>query len=136
MHHLVSAHLYNASNRLRQHVLNNSAQGFCFLQVHHLQLELASCQDTCDDLAAAAEIDRLRLTTTLANAERERDSALTDLAGAYSDMQAMQAALLDSALYVRYLRAQLVESRLDNTDAAVQGAWGECYPLCVSEQMY
>lgn len=41
-----------------------------------------------------------------------RDSALNDLASAYSDMQAMQAALLDSALYVRFLRAKLLEAQL------------------------
>jgi hypothetical protein len=103
--------------------------------VHHLQLELASCQDTCDDLAAAGEIDHARLSATLANVERERDSALTDLASAYSDMQAMQAALLDSALYVRYLRAKLVESKLDSTGAGTRGAWGGPSPLCASKQL-
>jgi hypothetical protein len=41
-----------------------------------------------------------------------RDSALNDLATAYADMQAMQAALLDSALYVRFLRAKLLELQL------------------------
>jgi hypothetical protein len=45
-----------------------------------------------------------------------RDSALTDLANAYSDMQAMQAALLDSALYVRFLRAKLLEVQLSDSN--------------------
>ena len=34
----------------------------------------------------------------------DRDSAITELATAYADMDAMQATLSDSAVYVRYLR--------------------------------
>ena len=45
---------------------------------------------------------------------------MTDLAGAYSDMQAMQAALLDSALYVRFLRAKLLEAQLESNEAGVR----------------
>lgn len=100
--------------------------------MHHLQLELASCQDTCDDLAAASEIDRARLNTALSNVQRERDSALTDLASAYSDMQAMQAALLDSALYVRFLRAKVLESKLDSSEAGAAGApAGDALPCTI-----
>ena len=36
-----------------------------------------------------------------------RDSAISELATAYADMDAMQATLSDSAVYVRYLRKKV-----------------------------
>lgn len=91
------------------------------MQVHDLQHQLTNCQYTCDDLAAGAEMDRARLTSCLSEVQFERDSALTDLANAYSDMQAMQAALLDSALYVRFLRTKLLESQADGSGSGTTG---------------
>jgi hypothetical protein len=55
-----------------------------------------------------------------------RESALSDLASAYSDMQAMQAALLDSALYVRFLRAKLLELQLSEHRFGSQGERLNC----------
>ena len=49
------------------------------------------------------------------------ETALSDLASAYTDMQAMQAALLDSALYVRFLRAKLLEMQLSDQRFAPHG---------------
>ena len=51
-----------------------------------------------------------------------RENALEDLASAYADMQAMQAALLDSALYVRFLRAKVLELQLSDSRGGAHGA--------------
>ena len=61
-----------------------------------------------------------------------RDAALNDLSSAYSDMQAMQAALLDSALYVRFLRAKLLEAQLAEHRSEDYGALA---PSCPSAAM-
>lgn len=45
-----------------------------------------------------------------------RDDALAELSAAYSDMDAMQATLADSAVFVRYLRRRVTQ--LEGMEAA------------------
>lgn len=90
-------------------------------QVHELEKELRHCRiESANEVSSLAgmlergQLEKARLRAQLSSSELERDGALADLSGAYADMQAMQAALLDSALYVRFLRAKLLELKLDS----------------------
>ncbi|GAX79400.1 hypothetical protein CEUSTIGMA_g6841.t1 [Chlamydomonas eustigma] len=55
--------------------------------------------------------DQLRLLRD--NALAQRDDALNELASSYADMDALQATLSDSAVYVRYLRKKVLELELE-----------------------
>ncbi|KAG1679664.1 hypothetical protein FOA52_006181 [Chlamydomonas sp. UWO 241] len=55
-------------------------------------------------------------------AAMQRDDALTELAIAYADMDAMQATLSDSAVYVRYMRKRVLELELEQARGAVKDA--------------
>eukprot|EP00892_Ulva_mutabilis_P007558 jgi/Ulvmu1/5174/UM021_0191.1 len=87
-------------------------------QIEGFQQQLAQYHDSLAEMTALGGLvtrqqeENAHLHTSLTTVKIERDSALTDLATAYSDMHSMQAALLDSALYVRFLRTQLLEMQL------------------------
>ncbi|GLC39936.1 hypothetical protein PLESTM_000968800 [Pleodorina starrii] len=53
-----------------------------------------------------------RLRAMRDDALQQRDNALSELSGCYADVDALQATLADSALYVRYLRKRLLELEL------------------------
>ncbi|KAI8466302.1 MAG: hypothetical protein J3K34DRAFT_524672 [Monoraphidium minutum] len=61
---------------------------------------------------------RERAERTHRDAVLQRDDALAELRGAYSDIDAMQATLADSALYVRQLRRRLLELEVRSESAA------------------
>ncbi|GIL90549.1 hypothetical protein Vretimale_17499 [Volvox reticuliferus] len=46
------------------------------------------------------------------DALQQRDNALSELSGCYADVDALQATLADSAVYVRFLRKRLLELEL------------------------
>ena len=57
--------------------------------------------------------DQLRILRDAAVAQR--DDTLSELATAYADMDALQATLSDSAVYVRYLRKRVLELELEQS---------------------
>mmetsp|Transcript_15584 Transcript_15584/g.33804 ORF Transcript_15584/g.33804 Transcript_15584/m.33804 type:complete len:277 (+) Transcript_15584:130-960(+) len=54
----------------------------------------------------------------------QRDEAVSQLACVYADMDAMQATLSDSAVYVRYLRKRVLELEMEHTRNAARSMLG------------
>ncbi|KAG2431349.1 hypothetical protein HYH02_013339 [Chlamydomonas schloesseri] len=73
----------------------------------------ASYSEARHQAAMAEERSRAeRLRAMRDDALLQRDNALSELSGCYADVDALQATLADSALYVRYLRKRLLELEL------------------------
>uniref|UniRef100_A0A7S0WPS9 J domain-containing protein n=1 Tax=Chlamydomonas leiostraca TaxID=1034604 RepID=A0A7S0WPS9_9CHLO len=72
--------------------------------------------------ALLADVERLRCMRD--EAAIARDAALGELAGAYADMEAMQATLQDSAIYVRYLRKKVLELEIESSRNAARALSG------------
>jgi hypothetical protein len=57
-----------------------------------------------------------------------RDDALNELASSYADMDALQATLSDSAVYVRYLRKKVLELELEQARNSARAALNQQDP--------
>ncbi len=64
--------------------------------------------------------ERVNSLTRLSSSHR--DDALAELATSYADMDAIQATLADSAVYVRYLRKRVLELELDQARSAARSS--------------
>ncbi|KAF6258082.1 hypothetical protein COO60DRAFT_1701528 [Scenedesmus sp. NREL 46B-D3] len=90
------------------------------LEASQLQAALSSEQLLADVGEERARCERLRAVRD--DALLQRDDALLELANAYADIDAMQATLADSALYVRQLRQRVTELELRQQQQQHQAA--------------
>ncbi|GFR53262.1 hypothetical protein Agub_g16044 [Astrephomene gubernaculifera] len=80
------------------------------LEAGRLQASVAEARHQTALAEERARTERLRVMRD--DALLQRDNALSELSGCYADVDALQATLADSALYVRYLRKRLLELEL------------------------
>ncbi|PNW69894.1 hypothetical protein CHLRE_17g697200v5 [Chlamydomonas reinhardtii] len=80
------------------------------LEASRLQASYSEARHQAAMAEERARAERLRAMRD--DALLQRDTALSELSGCYADVDALQATLADSALYVRYLRKRLLELEL------------------------
>ncbi|KAG2423520.1 hypothetical protein HXX76_015268 [Chlamydomonas incerta] len=80
------------------------------LEASRLQASYSEARHQAAMAEERARAERLRAMRD--DALLQRDNALSELSGCYADVDALQATLADSALYVRYLRKRLLELEL------------------------